>query len=87
MLTLGGIGLGMRVVAKTGVSISDAQVRSGYADRQTMTGNGISIQVTLLELGQGATATFDVALNTHWVDLCYDLNELATLREQWEDEG
>jgi hypothetical protein len=81
LLTLGGIALGMRVLGATKAPVSDVQLPNGNADRQTLDGNGVSIQVTPLELGRGETrAAFDVTLNTHSVDLSYDLADLATLR-------
>ncbi len=48
---------------------------------QTLNGRGVSVRVTPVALGDGSpAATFDVAMNTHSVDLSYDLAELATLR-------
>ena len=85
LLTLGGIGLGQLVLPKTGVpGVSAAlptRAPSGYLETQMLDGNGVSVRVTPGGLGPESTmATFDVVLNTHSVDLSYDLGELAILR-------
>ncbi len=48
---------------------------------QKITGNGVTIVVTPVQLAPGPeAATFAVTVNTHAVDLDYDLTELATLQ-------
>lgn len=62
----------------TNASNSDAS--PGYAS-QTVEGGNVTVTVTPLALKPGAPLEFDIAMNTHSVDLSYDMLKAVALRD------
>lgn len=82
---------GARTVPSSGLpapaSPMPASGPSGARLTQVNTEGAVSIKVTPINLeGSGGTLEFEVALNTHSVDLSFDLAALAVLRNDRGDE-
>ncbi len=67
--------------SNTSSSVAPAAAPAGESLTQTNDEAMVTVAVTPLNLSNKAAATldFDVALNTHSVDLSYDLTQIATL--------
>lgn len=54
---------------------------------KTVDGGSVSVTVTPLALAPGAPVAFDVAMNTHSVELKDDLLKVSVLRDEWGAEA
>ncbi len=61
----------------------NALAAAGSMDTQTVSGGGVTVAVTYANRRRGEAPRFEVALNTHSVDLDgYDFNKLTVLRAE-----
>ena len=73
--------VGLFVIALFGIGVGHAAAPSGLA--RTDTGGGVTVKVTYLNPQGTADAQFDIALDTHSVNLdAYDLRILSVLRDE-----
>lgn len=89
---MGGAGMGPMgaTSAMTGTSPAApaSQVTTGEAAPQSVEGGGVTVKVTPLNLGDATADTldFEVVLDTHSVELNYDIAQLATLTDNLGNE-
>ena len=73
--------VGLFVIALFGIGVGHAAAPSGLA--RTDTGGAVTVKVTYLNPQGTADARFDIALDTHSVNLdAYDLTVLTVLRDE-----
>jgi hypothetical protein len=72
---------GLFVIVLFGIGVGHAAVPSGIT--RTDAGGGVTVKVTYLNPQGSADARFDIALDTHSVNLdAYDLKALSLLRDE-----
>jgi hypothetical protein len=72
---------GLFVIVLFGIGVGHAAVPSGIT--RTDAGGGVTVKVTYLNPQETADARFDIALDTHSVNLdAYDLKALSHLRDE-----
>lgn len=59
----------------------ETSVKGGQFETQNNEGGNVTVSVTPLSLKPGLPASFDVAFETHSVDLNFDVEKIATLND------
>lgn len=73
--------VGLFVITPFGIGVGHAAAPSGFT--RSDTGGGVTVKVTYLNPQETADARFDIALDTHSVNLdAYDLKALSLLRDE-----
>ena len=72
-------------VASLPAKPADTDSSGGY-QAQTIEGGNVTVKVTPLTLKTGEPPTFDIALDTHSVDLAIDILKLVVLRDDFGKE-
>jgi len=81
MMAYPGLLVGLYIIALFGIGAGHAAEPAGLA--RTNTGGGVTVKVTYLNPQETANARFDIALDTHSVNLdAYDLKALSLLRDE-----
>ena len=76
-----GLLVGLCIIALFGIGVGQAATLAGFT--RTDTGGGVTVKVTYLNPQETADARFDIALDTHSVNLdAYDLKALSFLRDE-----
>ncbi|OGG23993.1 hypothetical protein A3A79_02240 [Candidatus Gottesmanbacteria bacterium RIFCSPLOWO2_01_FULL_43_11b] len=74
------VGTGIILGRLSGSSPANSQTQSKYETKEHEGGN-VTVSVTPLTIKPGFPASFDVAFETHSVDLAFDVEQIATLTD------